>query len=95
MEIQAGTLAVCSALRFRARAVGPDPHPPSGHKVLAFGYRESRINVTEGSDGIHHIVLNDIGTTSIGEVGQIFSERRDSSMLTFPCFEVRARLLRV
>lgn len=30
-------------------------------------------------------------TTSIGEVGQIFAERRDSSMLTFPCFEVNAR----
>lgn len=65
--------------------------PPSGQKVLAFGFRESEIEVSEGSDGTHHIVLNDIGTTSIGEVGKIFPERRDSSMLTFPCFEVRAR----
>ncbi len=65
--------------------------PPSGQKVLAFGYRESRIEVSEGTDGAHHIVLNDVGTTSIGEVGQIFPERRDSSMLTFPCFEVYAR----
>jgi Trypsin-like peptidase domain len=65
--------------------------PPSGQKVLAFGYRESTIEVTEGADGTHHIVLNDVGTTSIGEVGQIFPERRDSSMLTFPCFEVYAR----
>jgi hypothetical protein len=54
--------------------------PPSGQKVLAFGYRESKIEVTEGTDGTHHIVLNDVGTTSIGEVGQIFPERRDSSM---------------
>jgi hypothetical protein len=65
--------------------------PPSGQKVLAFGYRESKIGVSEGADGTHHIELNDVGTTSIGEVGQIFPERRDSSMLTFPCFEVRAR----
>lgn len=65
--------------------------PPSGQKVLAFGYREARIEVTEGTDGAHHIELTDIGTTSIGEVGQIFPEQRDSSMLTFPCFEVRAR----
>lgn len=65
--------------------------PPSGEKVLAFGYRESKIKVSEGVDGTHHIDPNDIGTTSIGEVGQIFPERRDSSMLTFPCFEVRAR----
>jgi hypothetical protein len=65
--------------------------PASGQKVLAFGFRESRIEVTEDVHGTHHIVLNDIGTTSIGEVGQIFPERRDSSMLTFPCFEVYAR----
>ncbi len=65
--------------------------PPSGQKVLAFGYRESKIEVTEGIDGTHHIVLNDVGTTSVGEVGQIFPERRDSSMLNFPCFEVYAR----
>ena len=65
--------------------------PPSGQKVLAFGYRESKIEVTEGADGTHHIVLNDVGTTSIGDVGQIFPQRRDSSMLTFPCFEVYAR----
>jgi len=65
--------------------------PPSGQKVIAFGYRESKIEVAEGADGTHHIELNDVGTTSIGEVGQIFPERRDSSMLTFPCFEVCAR----
>ena len=65
--------------------------PLTGEKVLAFGYRESKIEVSETPDGVHHIELNDVPTTSIGEVGQIFPERRDSSMLTFPCFEVRAR----
>jgi hypothetical protein len=65
--------------------------PPTGAKVLAFGYRESKIEVSETVNGGHHIELNDIPTTSIGEVGQIFSERRETSMLTFPCFEVFAR----
>jgi hypothetical protein len=65
--------------------------PPTGEKVLAFGYRESKIEVTEKPDGGHHIELNDKPTASIGEVGQIVPERRDSSMLTFPCFEVCAR----
>ena len=65
--------------------------PPTGTKVLAFGYRESKIEVSERADGSHHIDLNDKPTTSIGEVGKIFHERRDSSMLTFPCFEVCAR----
>lgn len=63
--------------------------PGSGQKVIAFGYRESRIAVTEEGD-VHHLEFTDIGTTSIGEVGQIFPDRRDSSMLTFPCFEVLA-----
>jgi hypothetical protein len=65
--------------------------PPTGQNVLAFGYRESKIEVTETSDGVHHIVLNDVPTTSAGQVGAIFPERRDSSMLAFPCFEVHAR----
>lgn len=78
------------AVEWRALRLRVVP-PPSGQKVLAFGYRESKIEVTEGTDGTHHIALNDVGTTSIGEVGQIFPERRDSSMLTFPCFEVYAR----
>jgi hypothetical protein len=65
--------------------------PPRGEKVLAFGYRESKIEVSEGGDGIHHIELNDVGTTSIGEVGQIFPNQRDSVMLAFPCFEVYSR----
>src|ERR1051325_11377829 len=63
----------------KLRAVPPAP----GQKVIAFGYRESRIEVTEEAD-VHHLEFNDIGTISIGEVGQIFPERRDSSMLTFP-----------
>jgi len=67
--------------------------PPTDQKVLAFGYRESRIEVTESAGGVHHIVLNDIPTTSAGHVGAIFPERRDSSMLTFPCFEVHARFV--
>lgn len=37
--------------------------PPAGQKVLAFGYRESKIEVSEGANGVHHIVLNDVGTT--------------------------------
>lgn len=65
--------------------------PCSGQKVIAFGYGESKITVTDGADGTHHIQLDDLGKVSIGEVGQIFPEHRDSSMLRFPCFEVYAR----
>ncbi len=65
--------------------------PPVGQKVIAFGYRESKINVTEGDDGTHHIELNDRPTTSIGTVRQIYHSQRDAVMLSFPCFEVEAR----
>ena len=65
--------------------------PPSGQKVIAFGFRESTVNVTRGPDGQSHIVLNDKPTTSAGVVGQIFQVQRDSGMLNFPCFEVQAQ----
>lgn len=67
--------------------------PPTGRKVIAFGYRESKIEVITGPDGTHHITLNDFGTISIGEVGQNFPERRDSSFLKFPCYEVLAKFV--
>jgi hypothetical protein len=65
--------------------------PPTGQKVVAFGYRESQIQVTKGPNGQAHIDFNDKPTTSAGVVGRIFPERRDSSMLNFPCFEVHAQ----
>jgi Trypsin-like peptidase domain len=65
--------------------------PPVGQKVVAFGYRESKINVTEGSDGQHHIELNDRPTTSIGTIRQVYPSGRDTVMLPFPCFEIEAR----
>jgi Trypsin-like peptidase domain len=65
--------------------------PPPGQKVVAFGYRESKINVTEGNDGTHHIELNDRPTTSIGTVRQVYPSGRDTVMLPFPCFEIEAR----
>jgi hypothetical protein len=64
--------------------------PPSGQKVVAFGYRESKIQVSKGPSGQAHIDINDKPTTSAGVVGKIFPVQRDSSMLNFPCFEVQA-----
>ncbi len=84
------TSAPGASINWRAPSLRVTP-PPSGQTVLAFGYRESKVQISERPGSAHHIDLNDIGTTSVGAVGQIFPERRDSSMLTFPCFEVRAR----
>lgn len=65
--------------------------PPAGQKVVAFGYREAKIVVTESQDGVHHIELNDRPTTSIGTVRQVYPNGRDGVMLPFPCFEIEAR----
>ena len=65
--------------------------PPSGERVIAFGYRQSTVNVTKSGDGQDHIVIDDKPTTSAGVVGQIFEVQRDSNMLNFPCFEVHAQ----
>lgn len=65
--------------------------PPIGQKVVAFGYRESKVSVTEDSTGIHHIEVNDRPTVSIGEIKQIYSSFRDRVFLPFPCYEIEAR----
>jgi hypothetical protein len=65
--------------------------PPPGQKVVAFGFRESRISITKRPNDAVHIDLYDKPTTSAGTVGQIFPTQRDSSMLNFPCFEVHAK----
>jgi hypothetical protein len=65
--------------------------PPIGQKVVAFGYRESKVSVTEDAAGVHHIEVNDRPTVSIGEVKQIYPAGRDRVILPFPCYEIEAR----
>ena len=65
--------------------------PPIGQKVIAFGYRESVPSVTPLPDGGYHLELQDKPTTSFGEVKRIYPERRDTVMLSFPCYEINAR----
>ncbi|MDZ4343825.1 MAG: hypothetical protein U1E51_15500, partial [Candidatus Binatia bacterium] len=65
--------------------------PPVGQKVVAFGYRESKVSVRADSAGTHHIEINDRPTTSIGEIKQIYASGRDAVLLPFPCYEIEAR----
>jgi hypothetical protein len=66
--------------------------PPIGQKVIAFGYRKSQVSVKAGTDGTHHIEINDKPTIAIGEIKQIYTSGRDPILLPFPCYEVEARL---
>src|SRR5205807_8569418 len=54
-------------------------------KVIAFGYRESKVSVIAEADGMHHIEINDKPTISIGEIKQIYTSGRDPILLPFPC----------
>jgi hypothetical protein len=65
--------------------------PPIGQTVIAFGYREGRIEVREGNDGVHHIELDDRPTISVGTIRRVYPCGRDTGMLSFPCFEIEAR----
>jgi hypothetical protein len=65
--------------------------PPIDQKVVAFGYRESKVSVKEDSEGTHHIELNDQPTVSIGTIKQIYPSGRDRVLLPFPCYEIEAR----
>jgi len=78
------------ALTWRSLPLRATP-PPSGQKVVAFGYRESKVHLSKGLNGQPHIDFNDKPTTSAGVVGQIFPTQRDSVNLNFPCFEVIAQ----
>jgi S1-C subfamily serine protease len=65
--------------------------PPIGQTVVAFGYRQGGVNVTQGDDGVHHIKLDDRSTRSIGIVREVYPSGRDAVRLPFPCFEIEAR----
>lgn len=65
--------------------------PEIGERVAAFGYRKSVVRISKNNDGGNHIELNDEPIMSVRVVREIFEWRRDSAMLSFPCYEVSAR----
>jgi hypothetical protein len=65
--------------------------PPIGARVSGFGYRSPRMVVQESNDTNVSLEWHDVPTTTIGEVVEVFGRRRDSSMLSFPCYRTNAR----
>ena len=64
--------------------------PDIGERLVAFGYRNSTIQVSKNLQGGPHIELNDEPITSVGIVREIYEMRRDQ-LLPFPCYQVSAR----
>lgn len=66
--------------------------PPNvGETVAAFGYRQGRIEATTNDNGGRHIQLDDEPMMSVGVIREIYEWKRDSALLTFPCYRVGAR----
>lgn len=60
--------------------------PPVGEQCAAFGYHSG---VWSFADGVHNLT-HDFSIT-IGDIEEIYVPRRDSVMLSFPCFKTNAR----
>ena len=64
--------------------------PPSvGDAITGFGYPSSSAEILHGEPSQIRFVLQP--HTTVGIVTQVFEERRDRALLTFPCFELNAR----
>lgn len=66
--------------------------PKIGERIVAFGFPKSKVTVTKDHQGVSHIEVNDEPSVSVGEIKEIYPERRDSFMLPFPCVRTNARL---
>jgi len=76
----------------RAPCLGLELAPPQrGERVVGFGYQRSTGLVRVDIDGTRHIEVNAFGAATVGEVQEVFVERRDSGKLNFPCYQVNAR----
>jgi len=65
--------------------------PKIGERIVGFGHHSPDQSITIGDDGTRHIVINGYGAATVGEVSEVFHEKRDSIRLPFPCFQVNAR----
>lgn len=64
--------------------------PAVGERIAAMGYREGKIKASGNEDKPHYDLSDDLMVTT-GTIREIFKEKRDRSMLRFPCYEVNAR----
>ncbi len=63
--------------------------PAVGETIVGFGYPSSVGEIVPGERPQLRFVLQP--HTTVGVVTQVFEERRDRGLLTFPCFELNAR----
>lgn len=67
-----------------------NPYPPArGERIFAFGYPASSGQIASQEPfGIEWLLQ---GHTTVGQVTEVYPERRERGFLNFPCFETDAR----
>lgn len=65
--------------------------PKVGDEITAFGYHGLSEPMKTGADGKRVVTYDQKGSFTTGRIIEIHAERRDSSMLRFPCFRTDAR----
>lgn len=68
-----------------------DVSPPAvGTRVQAFGFPQSLVRLDEAAG---RWVLDEVPAGSIGQLTQVFLERRDATLMPFPSFEMNLQIL--
>jgi len=65
--------------------------PPNvGDKIMGFGFHATKFDgsIVSDSGELEHLELKDTSSKATGIVKEVHMIKRDSSMLSFPCFEV-------
>lgn len=65
--------------------------PEIGSRIFGFGYHSADIRKTNNDHDILNIVIEDVGSATVGEVIEVCEYQRDKIRLNFPCFRVNAR----
>jgi hypothetical protein len=66
--------------------------PQIGQRVVAFGFPKSKVELDKRPDGQVDIKLDDEPSVSVGEILEVYPEKRDSYLLPFPSIRINARL---
>jgi len=65
--------------------------PGVGTRITGFGYPKSEVIIEKVKEKDVYVLWKDSPSTTIGEVIEVFDQKRDSYLLSFPCFRVNAR----
>lgn len=66
--------------------------PVVGERIVAFGFSKSNVGLIKDELGKIHIEIGDESNVSVGEIIDVFPEKRDSIRMPFPSIQINARI---